>query len=170
LFLIGSQGFSQQQNKTDTLEFWTLYTSGDFINENAHRFTVKSWPFIYVSKAGDAFDDELAEEVIRHNDQLWKVLTQNGYKDPEKDYYAEYEKERTRIEIAQKLIVNDSRFQQLNERLKTAQRMNYIQLSKNSNKLYVFEIYSFDLSDLSKDQLFELRLAANIYTGKVKKR
>ncbi len=62
LVLICSQGFSQSQIKTDTLELWTLFTSGDFLNENAHRLTVQNWPFNYVSKAGDTFDDELKRE------------------------------------------------------------------------------------------------------------
>ncbi len=112
----------------------------------------------------------LNENVTKHNEELWKILIQQGYKDPEKNYYEQYEKERARIELAQKLIINDSRFKQLAERLKATHRLNYTRLVKASDELYVFEIFSYDINNLSKDKQFELRLMANIITQKVKKR
>ena len=159
LILICNQTFCQ---KEDSLELWTLFTSGDFINENAHKITVRSWPFRYISKAGDTFDDELEAEVAKHNEKLWNILIQQGYIDPEKKYYEQYEKERARIELAQKLVINDSRFHKLNISLASSKRVNYTNLIKKSDNLYIFEIFSYDIKDLSKGQRFEIRLIVEL--------
>lgn len=87
--------------ETDSImEIWTVFTTEDFVNDNAHRITSENWPFKYKSKAGDCFDDFLSKIIENHNEKLWEHIMNIGFKKPEKLYYEQYNNERKRIEYA----------------------------------------------------------------------
>jgi hypothetical protein len=85
--------YGQVETKVDSLEIWTVFTTGDFINENAHKIASKKWPFKTVSKAGDSFSDELMDSVEIHNNQIWDYLDANGYFNSEQNYNSDFQEE-----------------------------------------------------------------------------
>jgi hypothetical protein len=169
LVLICSHAFSQTQQKTDSLEIWTLFTIGDFVNDNAYKIASENWPFKYVSVAGDIFTEEFADSINNHNEKLWEALIKKGYSNPEENFYEQYKSERNRIESAEKIVINDSIFKQLDRRLIAENRMNYTRLRKESDTVYVFEIFSFDLKDQSSGDRFEMRLIVDLNMKKLMK-
>jgi hypothetical protein len=165
LLLIYSQVFSQVHPKSDSLELWTLFTTGDFVNDNANKIASKNWPFKYISKAGDCFTDELADSLKLHNNYLWKTLTNSGYINPEENYNSEFTAERERIMTCVEIVTKDSIFRQLKKRLIEETRMDYTQLIKVSETVYLFEVSSFFLNGSS--ERFEKSFTVNLKTKTV---
>lgn len=169
LFLIISfPTFSQISQESDsTLVIWTVFTIGDFINDNAYRITTEKWPFKYNSVAGDVITEQLNKDVEEHNEKLWETLSKKGYINPEKEYYEQFASERKRIELASDLVTNDSLFIQLKKKLRTEGYMDYTKLIKISDTSYLFEIASFNPNDLTVEEKLELKLRVDLKEKKV---
>ncbi len=95
---------AQIEKKSDTLEIWTLFSIGNFVNQNAERIVEKKWPFKIKGIAGDAFLEDLIDSLEIHNNKVWKYLDENGYSDSkekfEKDLLAEIKRIKKAINIS----------------------------------------------------------------------
>ena len=67
IILISHLTSAQVEKKSDTLEIWTLFSIGNFVNQNAERIVEKKWPFKIKVIAGDAFPLDLIDSVAYRN-------------------------------------------------------------------------------------------------------
>ena len=148
--------FSQETNSNKTLELWTIFTIGDFVNENAHKIVSESWPFKTKSVAGDIIPEGLIDSVRNHNKRIWDKLDSMGIKNAEEKYYSELYEERTRIEKAIDILMKSQIVIALFKELRVNQCLNYTKLIKMESTKYQFDIYSFDLNGLDKPEQFEI--------------
>jgi hypothetical protein len=158
---------AQTVKETDTLEVWTLYSSGNFVNENAERIVAKNWPFRIKGIAGDVFTEEVADSVEIHNSNIWKHLDSNGYSDAKKKFESDMRAEITRIKKAVEMADSEPMVDDLLRKLREKKRQNYTELKKLSPEKYEFTLYSFDVSDLDKGQSFEMKFIADLSTSKI---
>ena len=158
---------AQTVKETDTLEVWTLYSSGNFVNENAERIVAKNWPFRIKGIAGDVFTEEVADSVEIHNSNIWKYLDSNGYSDAKKKFESDMRAEITRIKKAVEMADSEPMVDDLLRKLREKKRQNYTELKKLSPEKYEFTLYSFDVSDLDKGQSFEMKFIADLSTSKI---
>jgi hypothetical protein len=166
-FLISNLGVAQMEKKTDTLEVWTLFSTGNFVNENAERIVAKNWPFRIKGIAGDVFTEEVANSVEIHNSNIWKHLDSNGYSDAKKKFESDMRAEIKQIKKAVEMADSEPMVNDLLRKLREKKRQNYTELKKLTNEKYQFTLYSFDLNDLDKGQTFEMIFIADVNTHKI---
>jgi len=159
--------FAQTVKEADTLEVWTLFSSGNFVNENAERIVAKKWPFKIKGIAGDVFTEEVADSVEIHNSSIWKYLESNGYSDAKKKFESDMRLEITQIKKAVEMADSEPMVAELLGTLREKKRQNYTELKKLSPEKYEFTLYSFDVSDLDKGQSFEMKFIADLSTSTI---
>ena len=162
IFLISNLTFAQIEKESDTLEIWTLFSVGNFVNQNAERIVEKKWPFKVKGVAGDVFVEELIDSVEVHNNRVWTYLNSNGYSESEKEFQSDLLAEIKRIKNAIEISNADKNIMVLFEKWRRSERQNYTELKKLSDERYEFLLYSFDLNDLDKGQDFELKYIADL--------
>ena len=84
ILLISNLTLAQIEKKNDTLEVWTLFSIGNFVNQNAGKIIEKEWPFKVKGIAGDSFIESLIDSVEIHNNKIWNYLDSNGYSNSKK--------------------------------------------------------------------------------------
>src|SRR5690606_28316561 len=147
---------------------WTLFSIGNFVNQNAERIVEKKWPFKIKGIAGDSFTLDLIDSVEVHNDRIWNYLEENGYSDSKKKFEADLLKEINRIKKAVEISNSDKNIIALSEKWRKNKRQNYTELNKLSNVKYEFLLYSFDINDLDKEQTLELNYIVDLSKEKIK--
>ncbi len=166
-FLISNLGVPQMEKKTDTLEVWTLFSTGNFVNENAERIVAKNWPFKIKGIAGNVFTEDLIDSVEIHNNKIWKYLDSNGYSGSREKFESDMRAEITRIKKAVEMADSEPMVADLLGTLREKKRQNYTELKKLTNEKYQFTLYSFDPNDLDKGQTFEMTFIADVNTHKI---
>lgn len=166
--LVSDLTLAQTEQKTDTLEIWTLFSIGNFVNSNAERIVEQKWPFRIKGIAGDTFPEDMIDAVETHNNQVWSYLDANGHTDSQKKFEADLLAEIRRIQNAVEISNSDKNIIQLFEKWRKSKRQNYTKLHKLSDEKYEFLLYSFDVNDLDKEQILELKYIVDMDKGKIK--
>lgn len=159
---------AQIEKKIDTLEIWTLFSIGNFVNQNAERIVEKKWPFKIKGIAGDAFPEDLIDSLELHNQPIWQYLDANGYSDSKKKFEADLVAEIKRIKKAVEISNSDKKVVALFEKWRKNERQNYTELNKLNDEKYEFLLYSYDMNDLDKGQDFELKYIVDLNKEKIK--
>jgi len=168
LIIMVSQLVSAQiEEDTDTLEIWTFFSIGNFVNQNAERIVEKKWPFKIKGVAGDVFEKELEDTVEVHNICIWAYLDANGYSNSKKEFEIDLHAEINRIKKAVEISNENQTFIELFEKLRKSNHQNYTELNKISDEKYVFLIYSYDVNDLNQGQTFELKYMVDLSNEKI---
>lgn len=165
--LISNLTYTQIEKRTDTLEIWTLFSRGNFINQNAERIVEKNWPFKIKGIAGDTFAEDLIDSVEIHNNRIWNYLDANGYSDSKKKFETDLLREIKRIKKAVDISNSDKKVIALFDKWRKNGLHNFTKLNKLSDVKYEFSLYSFDVNDLDKDQTFEMRFIVNLTEKKI---
>ena len=168
MLLISNLTFAQIEKKNDTLEIWTLFSIGNFVNQNAERIVEKNWPFKIKGIAGDTFVEDLIDSVEIHNNRVWTYLDANGYSDSKKKFETDLLTEIKRIKKAVDISNSDKKVVSLFEKWRKNGQQNYTELNKLSDEKYEFSLYSFDVNDLDKVQTFELKYLVDLDKEKIK--
>ena len=166
--LISNSTTAQIENKVDSLEILTLFSVGNFVNQNAERIVEKNWPFTIKGIAGDVFPEEWIDSVEACNSKIWKYLDANGYFNSKRKFETELLSEIKRIKKAVDLSDSDKKVISLLNKLRTNGRLNFTELNKLSDVKYEFLLYSFDINDLDKGHIFELKYIADLDKEKIK--
>lgn len=166
--LISNLTLAQIEKKSDTLEIWTLFSIGNFVNHNAEKIIEKEWPFKIKGIAGDSFIEGLIDSVEIHNNKIWNFLDSNGYSDSRKKFELDLLAEIIRIKKAVKISQSNKTVSKLYERLRRNELQNYTELKKENNDNYEFTIYSFDLKNIDKKQVFEMKFTSDLKSKQVK--
>ncbi|MGV6844555.1 MAG: hypothetical protein ACWA42_00325 [Lutibacter sp.] len=166
--LIFNLAFSQTVKEKDTLELWTMFSIGNFVNENAHRIVSEKWPFKTKSMTGDVIWKKLTDSIENHNKAIWKYLDHNGFENSEKKYQSEFNSERNRIQKAVDLSFNHPKIIKLYEKLRVENRVNYTKLRKINNSNYEFTIFSFKISEINKSEKLEFKIIINLNKNKIR--
>ena len=164
---ISNLTFAQVEKKTDSLEIWTLFSIGNFINQNAEKIIEKEWPFKIKGIAGDSFPEDLIDSVEIHNDKIWNYLDSNGYFDSRKKFESDLLAEIIKIKKAVEISNTDKKVAELFEKWRKNKRQNYTELNKINDKKYEFILYSFDVNDLDKGQTFETKFIVDLTKEKI---
>jgi hypothetical protein len=154
------------EKSTDTLEIWTLFSKGNFVNLNAERIVEKKWPFKIKGIAGDVFPEELMDSVDIHNKRVWNYLDAHGYVNSQKEFETELVSEIKRIKKAVDIANADKRVKALIEKWRKDERLNYTELNKLSDVKYEFLLFSFEIDGLPTEHRFELKYIADLDTVK----
>ena len=168
VLLISNLTLAQNEQKSDSLEVWTLFSIGNFANQNAERIVEKNWPFKIKGIAGDLFVEELIDSVETHNNRIWSYLDSNGYSDSKKKFEADLLAEIRRIKKAVDISNSDKVVYELFEKSRKSKRQNYTKLNKLSDENYEFAIYSFDINNLGKGETFEMKFITDLSNKKIK--
>ena len=166
--LISNLTSAQIEKKIDTLEIWTLFSIGNFINQNAERIVEKNWPFKIKGIAGDTFAEFEIDSVEIHNNKVWAYLNANGYSDSKRKFESEFLAERKRIKKVVDISNSNKKVISLFDKWRKNGRHNYTELNKLNDFKYEFLLYSFDVKDLDKGQTFELKYIVDLKKEKVK--
>ena len=166
--LISTLTLAQIEEKPDSLEIWTLFSIGNFVNHNAEKIIEKEWPFKIKGIAGDSFTENLIDSVEIHNNKIWSYLDSNGYSNSKKKFESDILAEITRIKNAVKISQSSKTVSKLYEKLRKKGLQNYTELKKENNNKYEFTIYSFDLKSIDKEQVFEMRFTSHLKNKQVK--
>jgi hypothetical protein len=159
---------AQIDKKSDTLEIWTLFSIGNFVNQNAERIVEKEWPFKIKGVAGDSFLEELIDSVEIHNKRIWTSLDSNGYTDSKKKFESDLLSEVKRIKKAVEISLENKIISELYSNLRKIKLQNYTELYKINDNYYEFKVYSFDLENIEKEQVFECKFDTDLKTQKAK--
>lgn len=165
--LISNLTLAQIEKEADTLEIWTLFSIGNFVNQNAERIVEKEWPFKIKGVAGDVFMEGMIDSVEVHNNRIWNHLDANGYIKSKEKFETDLVAEIGRIKKAVKISNTDKNISILFEKWRKSERQNYAELSKLSDEKYEFVLYSFDLNNLDKKENFELKYIADLKKEKI---
>lgn len=158
---------AQVEKTSDTLEIWTLFSIGNFVNQNAERIVEKKWPFKIKGVAGDAFVEDLIDSVEIHNNKVWTYLDAHGYSESKKAFKSDLLAEINRIKKAVQISDADKRIMDLFEKWRKSERQNYTQLNKLSDIKYEFVLYSFDINKLDEGQRFELKYITDLENERI---
>ena len=159
---------AQIEKKMDTLEIWTLFSIGNFANQNAERIVEKKWPFKIKGIAGDSFVEDMIDSVEVHNNRIWKYLDANGYSDSKKKFETDLLTEIKRIKKAVDISNSDKKVNALFDKWRKNGLHNFTKLNKLSDVKYEFLLYSFDINDLEKKETFELKFISDLEKEKIK--
>jgi hypothetical protein len=165
-YLISNLSFGQVDKKSDILEIWTLFSTGNFINENAEKIVEKNWPFIIKGVAGDVFGDELIYSIEDHNNRVWKYLDSNGYTDSKEKFESDLLEEIKRIKKAIEITNSHKSVSDLFFNLLEKNLHRYEELNKLNNNEYQFKIYSYDINYLEEDAVLELKIITDLKSEK----
>ena len=166
--LISNLTFSQIEKESDTLEILTLFSIGNFVNQNAEMIIEKEWPFKINGIAGDTFTEDLIDSVEIHNSRIWKLLDSRGYSDSRNKFESDLSAEISRIKKAQTISESNENVSDLLKKLREEKLQNFTELKKLNDNKYEFTIYSFDLENLNTEQVFEIKFITDIETEKTK--
>ncbi len=166
--LISNLTSAQIEKKADSLEILTLFSIGNFVNQNAERIVEKKWPFKIKGIAGDAFPEEWIDSVEVNNNKIWKYLDANGYSNSKKKFQTELQTEIKQIKKAVKISNSDKKVIALFDKWRKNGLQNYTELNKLTDTKYEFSLYSFDVNDLDKGQTFELKYIVDLDKEKIK--
>ena len=159
---------AQIEKETDTLEIWTLFSIGNFVNQNAERIVEKKWPFKIKGIAGDTFAVDLIDSVEIHNNRVWNYLDANGYSNSKKKFKTDLLTEIKQIKKAIDISNLDKKVIALFDRWRKNGLHNFTKLNKLSDAKYEFSLYSYDINNLDKEETFELRFIADLDKEKIK--
>lgn len=165
--IISHLSLAQVEKKTDSLEIWTLFSFGNFINQNAEKIVQKDWPFKIKGIAGDSFPEDLIDSVEVHNNKIWNYLDSIGYSDSKKKFESDLLAEIIQIKKAVEISKTDKKIAQLFEKWRKNKRQNYTELKKINDTKYEFILYSFDTNDLDKGQTFETKFIVDLTKEKI---
>tara|TARA_R110002051_G_scaffold65517_1_gene118759 strand:- start:196 stop:735 length:540 start_codon:yes stop_codon:yes gene_type:complete len=168
ILLISNLTLAQIEKKNDTLEIWTLFSIGNFVNQNAEKIIEKEWPFKVKGIAGDSFVEGLIDSVEIHNNKIWNYLDSNGYSNSKEKFESDLLAEIIRIKKAVEISQSNKTVAELYAKLKKRNLQNYTELKKVNNTKYEFTIFSFDLKNIEKVQDFELKLISDLKKEKIK--
>ena len=160
--LISNVTAAQIEKNTDTLEIWTLFSIGNFVNQNAERIIEKKWPFKIKGIAGDVFQEELMDSVESHNNKIWNYLDANGYAKSRKQFETDLLTEIKQIKKAVYISDANEKVRALFDTWGQNGRQNHTKLNKLSDLKYEFLLYSFDLTDLNKVETLELKYIVDL--------
>lgn len=160
--MISHLSLAQVEKKTDSLEIWTLFSFGNFINQNAEKIIQKEWPFKIKGIAGDSFPEDLIDSVEVHNNKIWNYLDSIGYSDSKKKFESDLLAEIIQIKKAVEISKTDKKVAQLFKKWRKNKRQNYTELNKINDAKYEFILYSFDINDLDKGQTFEKKFIVDL--------
>ena len=166
--LISNLTSAQIERKIDTLEIWTLFSIGNFVNQNAERIVEKKWPFKIKGIAGDAFVEDLIDSVEIHNNRVWNYLDANGYSNSKKKFETDLLTEIKRIKKAVDISNSDKKVIALFDKWRKNGLHNFTKLNKLSDAKYEFSLYSFDINNLDKEETFELKFISDLDKEKIK--
>ena len=166
--LISNLTSAQIERENDTLEIWTLFSIGNFVNQNAERIVEKKWPFKIKGIAGDSFMEDLIDSVEIHNNRVWTYLDANGYSDSRKKFEMDLLTEIKQIKKAVDISNSDKKVVSLFEKWRKNGQQNYTELNKLTDVKYEFSLFSFDVNDLDKGQTFELKFIVDLDKEKIK--
>jgi hypothetical protein len=157
---------AQIERKSDNLEIWT-FSIGNFIQLNAEKIIEKKYPFKIVGVAGDAITEELIDSVKIHNRKIWNYLDSNGYSISKTTFESDLESEISRIKLAIAISQSNEIISKLLSDLSERNLQNYTELNKINDEIYEFRIYSFDLKNIDKEQLFEMKFTSDLKHNKI---
>ena len=166
--LISNLTSAQIERKIDTLEIWTLFSIGNFVNQNAERIVEKEWPFKIKGIAGDSFVEDLIDSVEINNNKVWNYLDTNGYSDSKKKFETDLLTEIKRIKKAVDISNSDKKVIDLFDKWRKNGLHNSTKLNKLSDVKYEFLLYSYNINNLDKEGTFELRFIADLDKEKIK--
>jgi len=149
-------------------ELWAVLTTGDIVAQNAHEIVSKEWGIKVEMKTGDVIDAILIEEVEKHNAKFWNYLKGKGIKDPENKYFLQVKNEQVRLENILKLVRGHRAVIEIYNSINKKDRIDYIEITKINEVKYKLYIYSFDVSEIEKEQKLELKLLVNISSNRIK--
>jgi len=167
-FLITNLSFGQIDTISDTLEVWTLFSTGNFINQNAEKIVQKDWPFKIKGVAGDAIPEGLIDSVEIHNKRVWNYLDSNGYSDSKENFESDLLEEIKRIKKALEITHSNKAVSELFDNLRKRNLQSYSELNKINKDKYEFKIYSYDLDNLEKDDVFKIKLITDLKSEKAR--
>lgn len=167
VLLFSNLALSQIENKSDSLEIWTLFSIGNFVNHNTEKILEKEWPFKIKGIAGDSFAEELIDSVEIHNNKIWDFLNSNGYSDSKKKFESDYIAEAGRINEALNLLNKNKILSELFQSLRKNKRQIYTELKKINDIKYEFTLYSFDQENTGKGQIFEKKFFVDLNEQKI---
>ncbi|SDS67373.1 hypothetical protein SAMN04487764_2771 [Gillisia sp. Hel1_33_143] len=162
VLLITNLTFAQIDKSNDSLEIWTVFSTGNFINQNAEKIVEKNWPFKIKGIAGDTFSENLIDSLEVHNNNIWNHLDSNGFSNSKEKFESDLLEEIEQIKKAVEISQSDKIVSDLYERLRERNLQNYTELSKKNQYKYVFKVYSFDLDNLESEQVFELKFITDL--------
>lgn len=165
-FIITQLSSGQVDKTPDTLEVWTVFSIGNFINQNAEIIVAKNWPFRIKGIAGDMISEGINDSLEIHNNRVWNYLDTNGYANSQQKFETDLLEEINRIKKAVEISNSDKNVAELYTNLQKSGLQNYTELSKINNSQYEFTVYSFNLNDLEKDQVFEMKFITDLEDGK----
>ncbi|RZS90563.1 hypothetical protein [Aquimarina brevivitae] len=158
---------SQTAVDNDTLEIWTVFSTGNFVRQHAERIVAQKWPFSIKGVAGDVVSDELMDTVTLHNQRIWKYLDLNGYVDSKNQFEMDMGQEVQRIQKAVDIADAHPKVKKLLDKWRKSGRQPYTELKKLSLVSYEFFLYSFDLNHLEEEQKLELQYRVNYDTEEI---
>ena len=168
ILLISNLTLAQIEKKNDTLEIWTLFSIGNFVNQNAEKIIEKEWPFKVKGIAGDSFVEGLIDSVEIHNNKIWNYLDTNGYSNSKKKFESDLLAEIIRIKKAVEISQSNKTVSELYTKLRKRKLQNYTELKKENNTKYEFTVFSFDLKNLERVQDFEFKFISDLKKEKTK--
>ena len=168
ILLISNLTLAQIEKKNDTLEVWTLFSIGNFVNQNAEKIIEKEWPFKIKGIAGDSFIESLIDSVEIHNNKIWNYLDSNGYSNSKKKFEADLLAEIIRIKKALEISQSNRKVSELYAKLRKRKLQDYTELKKENNTKYEFTVFSFDLKNIEKEQNFEFKFTSDLKKEKIK--
>ncbi|MCL7765452.1 hypothetical protein MPF19_18700 [Polaribacter sp. Z014] len=168
ILLISNLTLAQIEKKNDTLEIWTLFSIGNFVNQNAEKIIEKEWPFKVKGIAGDSFVEGLIDSVEIHNNKIWNYLDTNGYSNSKKKFESDLLAEIIRIKKAVEISQSNKTVSELYTKLRKRKLQNYTELKKENNTKYEFTVFSFDLKNLERKQDFEFKFISDLKKEKTK--
>ena len=165
--LIINYTFSQTENTNEKLEIWTMFSTGNIINENAHKFASEKWPFSTKSLTGCTGTEQEIDSIENHNQKIWEYLDNNGYVNSKKLYQQDFQIENNRIKKAIDLSKQNSDISNLYENIRKLKLENYTKITKINDKEYKFTVFSYSLENLNKPEKVELTFIAEIERNKI---
>ncbi|UBZ06767.1 hypothetical protein LDL76_15595 [Salegentibacter mishustinae] len=167
VILLSSLSVFCQTLEENSRELWTVFTAGDFVNQNAHKIVTKDWPFKVKSKGGDVLDSLLIDKVEKNNAIIWKKLEAEGYNNPKENYYNQIKSEIRNIDKIIELI-NENKFldRKMNGIIES-KRIKLPELTKINDSLYQFNMSSVQLSDIDSTEKIEFKIVGNIYSDEL---
>ena len=157
---------AQIERKSDTLEIWT-FSIGNFIQLNAEKIIEKKYPFKIIGVAGDVITENLIDSVNTRNNKIWNYLDSNGYSNSKKTFETDLNSESNRIKTAIAISQSNEIVSELYSDLRKRNLQNYTELNKINDDIYEFIIYSFDLKNIDKEQVFELKFTSDLKNKKI---
>ena len=157
----------QIEKKSDSLEIWT-YSIGNFFNLNAEKIIEKKYPFKVKAIAGDVITEHLSDSIENHNNEVWNYLDLKGYSSLKEKYKLDLNAEIGRIKKAVEISQMNKIVYKLYSDLEKLNLQNYTELDKINDNNYNFKVYSFDLKNLDKEQILEMKFTVELKSGKTR--